>query len=373
MFFCSTVLNPGSSALTVYVPGGSASSRNSPTALVVVVCKPCKLGLDAVTVAPGVAAPAEEVGAAGLAPVGPGKGLSAVEVEAILELKKKHPSMGPAQIRAQLKRFRGWRVATKAIASVLRRHGYRLVHTGSRPEGDEEPQRFEAPRRNAIWQLDFTEVRVGPERRFVLFVLDDHSRFVVGHALCEEPSSEVAVATLKAAIARHGKPEAAYTDRGGAFLAWRDRSGFQRYLEEELIEHHVSRPYRPQGRGKVEALIGTLQRELWQVRHFESVEEAARALSAWVDEYNHRRAHMGLDGLTPADRFFGRADEVRAALEARARGRAVALAGQAPAGALLEEGTDAVAAVEVLRICLIDGQAELRLFGARIPLGRVSL
>jgi hypothetical protein len=207
----------------------------------------------------------------------------------------------------------------------------------------------------------------------VLFVLDDHSRFVVGHALCEEPSSEAAVSTLKAAIAKHGMVEAVYTDRGGAFLAWRDRSSFQRYLEQELIEHHVSRPYRPQGRGKVEALIGTLLRELWQVRHFESVDEAERALAAWVDEYNHRRAHMGLDGLTPADRFFGRADEVRAALEARARGRAVAQSGHLPAGAPIEEGTDSAGAVEVLRISLVDGQAELRLFGARIPLGRVSL
>jgi transposase InsO family protein len=109
------------------------------------------------------------------------------------------------------------------------------------------------------------ELRVGAERVSVLVLVDDYSRFIVGHAVATEPSSEVAVETLKRAIGVHGKCEAVYTDRGGAFLAWRDRSGFQRYLEQELIEHHVSRPYRPQGRGKVEALIGTLQRELWQV------------------------------------------------------------------------------------------------------------
>jgi transposase-like protein len=53
------------------------------------------------------------------APRDPGQGLSDIEVAAILELKKKHPSMGPAQIRAQLKRFKGWRVSIKAIARVL--------------------------------------------------------------------------------------------------------------------------------------------------------------------------------------------------------------------------------------------------------------
>jgi transposase InsO family protein len=294
-------------------------------------------------------------------------GLAPVEVEAILDEKKQHPSMGPAQIRAQLKRFRGWRVSVKAIASVLRKNGYRLVHTGSRPEGDEHPQRFEAPHRNAIWQLDFAELRVGPERRFLLLILDDYSRYLVGAALCEAPSSEVVVSEFKRAIARHGKPESVYTDRGGAFLAWRDTSDFARFCEAELIDHHVSRAYRPQGRGKVEALVATVQRELWQVEHFSSVAEAERRLAQWVEHYNERRAHMGIDGLTPADRYFGRAEKVRAALEARIRQRSAA---PEPAGAPVEEAASA-SPLEVLRVVLVDGSAELRVLGARVPLGSI--
>ena len=116
------------------------------------------------------------------APTDPGQGLGEHEVAAILELKRRHPSMGPAQLRAQLKRFKGWRIALKAIARVLRGHGYEPVHRGSRPKGP-EPIRFEAPRRNALWQADFAEVRVGEDRLHVLIILDDYSRFVVGHAL----------------------------------------------------------------------------------------------------------------------------------------------------------------------------------------------
>lgn len=302
-------------------------------------------------------------------PVAAVVGLAPVEVEAILALKKEHPSMGPAQIRAQLKRFRGWRLSVKAIARVLVRAGYRLVRKEAGPEGQETFTRFEAPRRNALWQLDFVELRVGAERVYLLLVLDDFSRYVVGHKLAAEPSSEVAVETLARAIAAHGKCEAVYTDRGGAFLAWRDRSGFQRYLEQELIEHHVSRPYRPQGRGKVEALIATLQRELWQVRHFESVADAQAATAAWIEHYNERRAHMGLDGLCPADRFFGRADAVRAQLAARVRGRDAAVATLARPGSAVEE----TGAVEVLRLVLTDGgKLELRVFGARVELGALT-
>jgi transposase-like protein len=50
------------------------------------------------------------------APHDPAQGLGEHEVAAILELKREHPSMGPAQIRAQLKRFKGWRVSNKAGA-----------------------------------------------------------------------------------------------------------------------------------------------------------------------------------------------------------------------------------------------------------------
>jgi hypothetical protein len=67
------------------------------------------------------------------APADPAQGLGEHEVAAILELKRAHPSMGPAQLRAQLKRFKGWRLSLKAIARVLRGHGYEPVHRGGRP------------------------------------------------------------------------------------------------------------------------------------------------------------------------------------------------------------------------------------------------
>jgi transposase InsO family protein len=194
------------------------------------------------------------------APKDPGAGLGAHEEEAILAQKKRHPSMGPAQIRAQLKRFKGWRVSVRAIARVLKDHGYELVHVASRPKGEEDPERWEAPHRNALWQLDFVELRVGPERRALLLVEDDFSRFCIAHSLFEHPTSEDVVAVLRDAIRRHGKPEAIYTDRGSPFLAWNKPSSLGRFLETELIDHHVSPSYRPQGRGKIESLAATVQR-----------------------------------------------------------------------------------------------------------------
>ena len=129
---------------------------------------------------PAATAPAATTAAAATtsAPKDPGAGLGEHEVTAILDYKKKHPSMGPAQIRAQLKRFLGWRLSVKAIARVLKRAGFAPVHRGGRPVGDEHPGRFEAPHRNALWQLDYTELRIGPERRWLIVIEDDFSRYV---------------------------------------------------------------------------------------------------------------------------------------------------------------------------------------------------
>lgn len=300
----------------------------------------------------------------------PKEGLGQHEVAAILELKKLHPSMGPAQLRAQLKRFKGWRISIKAIARVLRGHGYELVHRGSRPKGP-EPQSFEAPRRNALWQLDYAEVRVGTEKLYVLIVLDDFSRYVVGHALADAPSTKVATETLLRAIARHGKPEAVRTDRGGAFVAFSKEGDFGRVLEAELIDHIVGRSYNPKGGGKVEAAVGTLRRELWDIEAFADRHQAERRLAMFFEDYNERRAHMGIGGLTPADRYFGRADRVLAAVDAISRRRQGAMAHYSAAGAPIEE-VPADGPLEVLRLVIFEGVLQLHFCGARVSLGHVE-
>jgi putative transposase len=315
--------------------------------------------------APHATVPAASATATPIPPTAPraSSQLGEAEVKEILKWKRNHPSMGPAQLKAQLKRFHGWRVAVRAIARVLLDHGYKLEHRGSRPEGDEDPHRWEAPHRNALWQLDFAELFINSERRQLLIIEDDFSRFIVGHRLVEHPTSEVVVETMREAIRRHGKPESVYTDRGGAFLAWGDRSSFGDFLEAELIDHHVGHSYHPQGRGKVEAVIHSVRRELWETTHFDSVEAAVQGLARFFHDYNHRRAHLGIDGLTPADRFFGRWEEVRAEVEARARRRPL---GDDPR--LTEERLPADQ-VEVVRLMFVGDRLELRMLGHTSVLG----
>jgi hypothetical protein len=84
---------------------------------------------------------------------------------------------------------------------------------------------------------------------------------------------------------------------------------------------------------------------------------------------------MGIDGLTPADRFFGRADRVLAAIDALSRKRHAALESTRAPGGLIEEmhTKESGAPMEVLRLVIQDGVLELRFCGAKVTLGRIEI
>jgi hypothetical protein len=54
--------------------------------------------------------------------------------------------------------------------------------------------------------------------------------------------------------------------------------------------------------------------------------DARTRIGLFIDHYNFQRPHQGIDGSTPADRFFGAAAEVKQALQARVAANALELA-----------------------------------------------
>ncbi len=90
----------------------------------------------------------------------------------------------------------------------------------------------------------------------------------------------------------------------------------------------VAAPRHPQTLGKIERFWGSLWRECLETAVFVDLADARRRIGHYIDYYNFQRAHQGIDGLVPADRFFGAAQEVRRALEARVQGNALELARQ---------------------------------------------
>jgi putative transposase len=53
--------------------------------------------------------------------------------------------------------------------------------------------------------------------------------------------------------------------------------------------------------GLIESFNGRLRDECLNVTEFTSLEHARATLSAWKDDYNHRRPHGSLGHLTPSE------------------------------------------------------------------------
>ena len=192
----------------------------------------------------------------------------------------------------------------------------------------EEPRRFERARPGDLWQSDITSYMLGRHHRrvYLTVFLDDHSRYVVSWNLQLHQRQELVSECLLDGIQRFGKPKAVLTDQGTQYYAWRGKSAFDRLLEKEGIQHSVARTHHPQTVGKCERLWKTVGDELIDRAHPEDLEETRERLKHYFRHYNHFRPHQGLDGMTPADRFFGVEDQVRREVEGAQADNALRLA-----------------------------------------------
>jgi hypothetical protein len=80
--------------------------------------------------------------------------------------------------------------------------------------------------------------------------------------------------------------------------------------------------------GKIERFWGTLWRECIETAVFLDLADAQRRIGHFIDYYNFQRTHQGIDGLVPADRYFGAGSEVLATLKKRVAANALELARQ---------------------------------------------
>lgn len=224
----------------------------------------------------------------------------------------RHPGLGPSQIKNQLRR-KGVKVSVHTTRRVMQEAGYRPPKV--KRQGHDE--RFEAVRPNHLWHLDYVHRFINRVGVHTLILLDDHSRYVTGFGTDDAERADLVIRTFEEAVARHGRPEIVLHDRGAAFWSWRGISRFTTLLTEYGIDQIAVE--HKEHNGKLEVFNANVQKELFDVVRFYDVGEMRRRLAAHLHWYNHQRTSHALGGLlVPADRFYGRSDEVLARIEAGA-------------------------------------------------------
>jgi len=238
------------------------------------------------------------------------------ELERRIELYRgDHPEAGVRKIRDSLRREEGLSVSAETVRRVVNEAGLGNAPVIPKRRGS-QVRRFEREVPNALWQIDiFTFELKRMYRVYLVGIIDDHSRYIVGHGLFRQQTAEAVLEVVRGAIGQWGAPREILSDNGRQFVAWRGKSKFQKVLRRQGVEHVRSAPHHPMTLGKIERFWKTIWEEFLSDAVFASFADASQRLNHWIAYYNHQRPHQGIDGACPADRFYGVAGDVEEAVK----------------------------------------------------------
>jgi putative transposase len=237
------------------------------------------------------------------------RALDEESVAALLALKKDLPKVSLSVLMKEAKKRRiiPERVSYATVGRLFKLHGL----TQETPPIDR--RRFESELPNDLWQSDALHgpkvLRDGRMRKTYLFAfIDDMSR-LIPHAefyLSERLPSYLDA--VKKALATRGLPRKLYVDNGSAF-----RSQLLHHACASLgIALIHSKPYQPEGRGKIERWFKTVRMQfLPAIPDTITLQELNERLKSWVDGY-----HATIHGTTkekPLDRYLAHVHLVREA------------------------------------------------------------
>ena len=223
---------------------------------------------------------------------------------AIRELKKQDPCLTLPVMLTKLRHGRVLKAEDRInTASVYRFMKIEKLSEHAVPAVDR--RKFEAEFPNEIWQCDVMHgplVKVdGAKQRksYLCAIIDDHSRLIVHAQFSTDETLESLKECMQEAMAKRGLPQKFYVDNGACY-----RAGNLGQVLALLGVHLVhSRPYTPQGRGKIERWFHTVRESFLPVWYAEGMALQAlnERLECWVDEYKARE-HSSTKHV-PLERF----------------------------------------------------------------------
>jgi transposase InsO family protein len=232
-----------------------------------------------------------------------------VVVEAIVALRKDHPTWGPRKLKAWLERAQPrqpW-PACSTIGAILKREGLSAPRRRRTLKPSVwRPARTEADVANRVWTADFKgEFRLGSGKLcYPLTIIDAHSRFLLACRGMPSTATSGARAGFERAFWEYGLPEVIRTDNGIPFstqavaglsqlAVWWIRLGIR--LER-------TRPRHPEDNGAHERMHRTLKAEATRPPG-RTRESQQRTFNRFRTIYNEERPHEALGLATPADHY----------------------------------------------------------------------
>jgi transposase InsO family protein len=235
--------------------------------------------------------------------------------EKIVEIKKQKPFFGVKRISHLLKRVFFLSASPETVRRALKEESLIVSTQKKHSSNITRPRFFERATPNQMWQGDIFTFRLGGRYAYLVGMIDDYSRYMVGLELYRSQTADQVIEVYRRAVGEYGVPKEVLTDRGRQYTNWRGTTRFERELGKDRVKHIKSQAHHPMTLGKIERFWKTIYEEFLVRSQFGSFEEAQERVRHWVKYYNHKRPHQGIGGLFPADRYFEIQGEMRKVME----------------------------------------------------------
>jgi putative transposase len=174
-------------------------------------------------------------------------------------------------------------------------------------------RKFEAELPNDLWQSDVmhgpkVDVNGKMRKSYLIAVIDDHSRLIAHGQFYLSEALHSYLQAFENALAKRGLPRKLYVDNGAAF-----RSRHLEYISASLAIALIhSKPYTPQGRGKIERFFRTVRGQFLTGFKGQTLNELNESFEHWLSNIYHQRKHSSTK-QTPIERFAAKLQCLRAA------------------------------------------------------------
>ena len=243
-------------------------------------------------------------------------GLPPAVHEAIVAVKRENPAFGVRRIAHWLQRSLFMQASPETVRQTLHRHKLPIAKPVKKPKKNpQKPRFFERSTPNQMWQSDIFCFQLNHQNAYLIGFIDDHSRYIVGLGLFRSQTSENVLEVYRRATGEYREPKEMLTDNGRQYVSWHGKTRFQNALARDHVHHIRSAPHHPMTLGKIERFWKTIWAEFLERARFETFEGAVERIAYWVQYYNHKRPHQGIEGLCPAERFFALQKDMRSVRE----------------------------------------------------------
>ncbi len=154
-------------------------------------------------------------------------------------------------------------------------------------------------RANQAWMVDITYLRMLQGFMYLVALIDVHSRYNVGWSLSNMLETSFCIDALKVAFAL-GIPDIVNSDQGCQFTS----DEWIGCLREQGIKVSMTGKGRCLDNVYIERFWRSFKQEEFYLNDYGSVKALKKAITAYIEFYNHKRWHQALGYKTPAKAYF---------------------------------------------------------------------